>query len=323
MQRFEIRIPGKTFVLGEYLALQGGPALLACTQPLFILSAKIKGHGLCQGIHPQSPAGRWIRENNALFRELDLEFVDPHSGAGGMGASTAQFAAVYILAQVASGRTLSHSLIETFKNLHRDYLSVAWDGEGLPPSGYDLLAQWSGGLASVRSHTLRAENFAWNFLDKGFFVVRTGHKVATHEHLRTLNLQSTEGLHQLVERALQALRVGQWSDFCASVNDYYQELKTRGWVAENSQRMVEEISRWPEVEAIKSCGAMGADTLLLFWDLKNRAALTQRLETQGYQVVSGTEDLAQGLEVRMNFSPYQEISHSSSGRISPQGEIHV
>ncbi len=89
-------IPGKTFLAGEYLALYEGPTLVFLSQPYFELSVN-KGHGETAGIHKESPAGLFIRKHQEYFANFDLKFIDPYSGRGGFGASTAQFLGCYAL----------------------------------------------------------------------------------------------------------------------------------------------------------------------------------------------------------------------------------
>jgi mevalonate kinase len=65
----KLSVPSKTFLVGEYIVLQGGPALLLTTSPYFTLDT----------------------ENNY--------FIDPYQGLGGFGASSAKF----VLAEKAKG----------------------------------------------------------------------------------------------------------------------------------------------------------------------------------------------------------------------------
>ena len=51
-----IVIPAKTFLVGEYLALTGGPSIILTTTPCFELR-QCNNLGL-HGVHPESPAGR-------------------------------------------------------------------------------------------------------------------------------------------------------------------------------------------------------------------------------------------------------------------------
>jgi mevalonate kinase len=65
----KLSVPSKTFLVGEYIVLQGGPAILLSTPPCFEV----------------------ITENN--------QFIDPYLGLGGFGASSAKF----VLAEKAKG----------------------------------------------------------------------------------------------------------------------------------------------------------------------------------------------------------------------------
>jgi mevalonate kinase len=80
----EFLIPGKTFLVGEYLALHGGPTLVALSKPCFELKAQA-GAGSIGTIHPESPAGQFISKHSDFFKKFDLEFVDPYQGLGGFG----------------------------------------------------------------------------------------------------------------------------------------------------------------------------------------------------------------------------------------------
>jgi mevalonate kinase len=92
-----IRIPSKTFLAGEYLALCGGPSLVLNTPPVFELYCQVTDDTRLEGIHPESPAGRFWADHQSSFANLTLQFMDPHQGRGGFGASTAQFAMLYQL----------------------------------------------------------------------------------------------------------------------------------------------------------------------------------------------------------------------------------
>ena len=96
MNQFILTAPGKTFFLGEYAVLDEGVGLLCCTKPQFKLIVKKDFSGEFLGVHPDSPAGLWVRQNQWILKDFHLEFRDPHLGRGGFGASTAQFLLVYI-----------------------------------------------------------------------------------------------------------------------------------------------------------------------------------------------------------------------------------
>nr|WP_256594408.1 hypothetical protein [Legionella pneumophila] len=58
------QIPAKTFLLGEYAAIAGEPAILLTTSPCFTLT--LTENAKLEGIHPESPAGLWWQKINAI-----------------------------------------------------------------------------------------------------------------------------------------------------------------------------------------------------------------------------------------------------------------
>jgi hypothetical protein len=66
-------IPAKTFLLGEYLALKGGPSLIALTQPCF-------GIDEAKRLHPDCVAARfWQAKTKTL---IPFGLSDPFQGKG-------------------------------------------------------------------------------------------------------------------------------------------------------------------------------------------------------------------------------------------------
>ena len=88
-----------------------------------------------------------------VFATIDIEFFDPHAGAGGWGASAAQFLMCYaVLAHIRENAADGAARIDIERML-ATFVDVAWDGRGFPPSGADIVAQLEGGL------TITPENF--------------------------------------------------------------------------------------------------------------------------------------------------------------------
>ena len=90
----EQRIPSKTFVLGEYSVLHGGPAILLASEPYFSLRLEEKNENK-NPFHPLSPAGK-LWELEPLLKTKSYLFSDPHHGLGGFGASSAEFIALFL-----------------------------------------------------------------------------------------------------------------------------------------------------------------------------------------------------------------------------------
>lgn len=298
--RITLSAPSKTFLIGEYLALAGGPCLLVNTAPRFVCEVETDGLGVCHGIHPNSPAGRWMREHKDQFSRFDVDFKDLHEGRGGFGASSSQFLFVYAIAEWWNNKLLKEGEWD-LSSLLRHYRQLSATNQGITPSGGDLLAQLAGGICLVKPSQVTVEPMSWHFHGKDFFIIRTGQKINTHEHLMQIKLDRTEALESLVQTALMAHQAREWPAFCESINAYYNELVQRGWVALWSQKMVSELRNWPEVEAVKSCGALGADTIILFFSSENQSALTEKLTACGWPVVASQKDLSPGLNFEMQF----------------------
>jgi hypothetical protein len=85
--------------------------------------------------------------------ELGLEWVDPYQGAGGFGASTAQFALAYFaFMQASAERAETAGDWKSAWDLYRSLMG----SDVLVPSGADLVAQWQGGVVEFDPRLFRA-----------------------------------------------------------------------------------------------------------------------------------------------------------------------
>jgi mevalonate kinase len=265
----KIHIPGKTFLLGEYAVLQGGTAVIACTQPFFELSAEKlpplqKGLakrgilGLYRDIpfHPDSPAGKFILDHSETFDSLILTWLSPYS-EGGFGGSTAEFLSCF--------RLYHHLTQQTFtqENLYKTYLKYAYNHQGIPPSGADLMAQnQKAGLVYFQSPTLSLHSFSWPFDDISLLLFKTPAKLPTHQHLQTLkNLPDCKMLSALSLQGYNALQQGDKQGLIKAINDYALTLAQLNLTAESTQQLLNQIKQHPACLATKGCGALGADVI--------------------------------------------------------------
>lgn len=249
------KIPAKTFLLGEYVALKGGPALILTTSPCFELH-KAQQLGL-QGIHPESPGGRWWLHHG--LRNHGLEWYDPYQGRGGMGASSAQFLGTYL----ASREGEQHIELSR-QSMLNDYLNYAWQGRGIPPSGYDVLAQSNHGCVYINQQEMLFESYPWPFVDLEFILLHTGRKLATHQHLQSMTMPNNlREMTEIVEAGKNAFESQDSLGIIKAVNNYHHCLKQENLIAEHSLDYIKCINQQLEVLAAKGCGAMGADVVLL------------------------------------------------------------
>ena len=290
-----LTVPGKTFLLGEYVALDGGPSLLLSTAPRFELRIHTADSRRDLPFHHASPAGRYFAKYAADLGQWSYEFIDPWKGLGGLGASSAQFALLYTFHH--DGDFKYPSDID-FKSLLEDYRACAWNGEGTPPSGADVVSQLMGEVTWYNGRTFEAETFPWPFPDLGFTLIRTGVKVATHEHLRQGTLAPHEVLRTIVSEAQKAFSNGDEMRLIEAVNACALALRQADLTASTTTDLLERMREKTNLfYAVKGCGAMGADIVLALHARESAVAVADWVASQGLSVCGAHAQLSSGLEI--------------------------
>jgi mevalonate kinase len=244
-----ILIPSKTFLIGEYAVLDHGQALIVAHQPCFQLHSQDTHDTTIAGIAAESPSMRLFHQQKIL-PERQLTFQDPHHGAGGFGASSAQF--LSLLKQFGHCTSLP-AVLDHF-----------WHYHGTVPSGGDIACQALGGILQYQRHPLSATSWSWPFKELGFMLIATGTKVTTHEHLKCLNLSNTTDLHQLAAQGIQAFIHHDQRTWLTAIQDYQACLTSQQLSAPTTQALLQTFNATPWVLASKGCGAMGADVIVVF-----------------------------------------------------------
>ncbi|WP_413561186.1 hypothetical protein [Bdellovibrio sp. HCB209] len=288
-------IPGKTFLVGEYLALHGGPTLFVLSKPCFEVTAR-KGTGSLGSIHPESPAGKFILAHSEYFKNIDLTFDDPIK-VGGFGASTAQFLGAYAFWMYRESHQLGMEAQFDFKHLLSVYQQYAWNGEGTPPSGTDLIAQMKGSLTffEKRKGLLSVTN--WPFEDLEFYLIHTGNKVATHEHLKTLGEFDSSALEKAAYQVHEAFAAVNSSELIAGVKAYAKALNDLKFTCEPTLKLLEGIRALPGVKAAKGCGALGADVLFVVTGKGQGSELEKHCQSVNVKVIASHQSISAGLTV--------------------------
>ncbi len=260
--RFHLKVPGKTFLVGEYLALAGGPSVVATTGPCFdfqwtALAEKPKSgeKRIQHSFHADSPAGRLLNDLEKKISDtsaFSISFLDPHFGKGGLGASTAEFIGAWLFEMWLTSTQLQDrigadrrlDLVEMLPN-HVGEIAPTWHSERVGSgrfrdpldryfqylkagSGADLVSQIAGGIAvwdGVHDHMRR---FNWPFADLSMTLFKTGRKLATHEHLASsVANQNLAGPESIRERGLGVnLEPGFEADMREWVKEAIQSLAT-------------------------------------------------------------------------------------------------
>jgi len=253
--------PGKVFLLGEYAVLAGAPALVAAVPPRFRLSSSPFPYSIETVFHPESPAGRWCRAHGNAG---SWQFSDPARGAGGFGASTAQF----LLAAASEG----HS---DWRNLWAEYRSLHARSSGTPPSGADLVAQTLGGVVEFHpSEKPEAFQRSGSLERISIAVIQAssqpGRKTATHSHLLELAPAVLERirseLQPLLDRALPAFARGDAPAFAASLGLYAEILARFDLEVAPARSDREAICAFPGILGAKGTGALQSDALIAVFD---------------------------------------------------------
>lgn len=277
-------IPAKTFLLGEYAAVAEASAIIITTAPYFELSL-VPQEGL-GGIHPESPAGLWWSKKN--HPKAGLSWSDPYNVCGGLGASSAQFLASYLASCTMDNKT------PVLDDLLHAYYQCSWSGIGLRPSGYDVIAQSQRGCVYINKYKRIIQSYDWPFTDLSFFLIHTGKKLATHHHLQDTPLPSqVDFLSGLVDEAQNAFETAHSEQLIETINDYHQMLKELNLVAQHSLDFINELKALPELLAVKGCGALGADVLLLITSRQDALTMKNKLKEQNWLIIATEANLAQ------------------------------
>ncbi len=297
MKSCELSIPGKTFVAGEYVALSGGPALLLTTEPKFKLVVSEKPQNVSQNLfHPQSPSGRFLEFHKEFFSRYDLKFIDPYQ-TGGFGASSAQFALLHTFLHL---NQMAFSEGEKFFDWHqlvRDYRDFS-SQDGRSPSGADIVGAASGGLTWFHRNQGHLQTFAWPFDDLQFFLCLTGNKLATHEHLKTLDYSDFLGLEKLMPPILQALQMIDSALFIDSLIQWKKALLDHQLCAPLTLDLLGRIEKMSEVKLAKGCGAMGADVILVICHGEHSQVVSDGLKKLNLSIVADSSQVATGLQIK-------------------------
>ncbi|WP_131783193.1 mevalonate kinase family protein [Legionella gresilensis] len=278
------QIPAKTFLVGEYAALIDAPAIILTTEPNFELTIKENVSSL---IHSNSPAGRfWCEQGQSLNQ---LEWVDPYHGKGGLGASSAQFIGAYLADCHLKGD------LPRDEKLLNNYYQYAWHGQGVKPSGYDVIAQSQHGCVYINNSNKTICCFDWVFKDISFILLHTGNKLATHSHLESAQLlPGFVNLKSIVKQAENAFKVSDSEKLIDAIDAYQRALTELYLVAPTTLEFLKQFKTNKDILAAKGCGALGMDILLLIVSSHKLNTLVDNLRKEQWLVLATSQDLFQG-----------------------------
>lgn len=308
---FELSVGSKVFLVGEYQVLQEGTAFLAVIEPRFKMLVQA-GHGELSGVPQGSPAFIFHEHEQEFFKNWNLEFLDPHAGRGGFGASTAQVALLQGFKDGFASMNSQAQVELDLKKIRQKYLELVRPVSGPSPSGADLLGQIQGGLVELNIQSGKIQKHAWPFNNLQVYFFATGKKQATHEHLKEITLSqntktkvsgvdsmesSGEKLSELTRiysRAMESFHQRDENLFNSAIADYHKELEKLGWVAKETLAWVSELQKLEGVKAAKGCGAMGADVIAVIAQTSHAQTVIHSSEALGLKYIGSLDQRTEG-----------------------------
>ncbi|MBC7456658.1 MAG: hypothetical protein H7235_00150 [Bdellovibrionaceae bacterium] len=284
----KLLIPGKTFLVGEYAVLVGGKAPGVATEPYFVTDFS-QQH--MTTVHENSAAGLLLKSIGQT--ELEINSVINSYGFGGFGQSTAEFIATWF-----HNHTVHDTDVPTFlKNIfnqYRELFDINSDLKKIKPSGADLITQLLGKVTYFDPEVIHSKSLNWIFPELEFDIISTGIKVATHDHLASLNLKSLEPLCEMTENVLSAYLSVNQNNFLAAMKQWSLKLIDLDLQHNHSLDLKQLLEKCPEVILAKPNGALGADTITVFYQSANKNQVREYLKNNNILYVTGSDSLSRG-----------------------------
>jgi mevalonate kinase len=254
--QIKIFVPGKFFLAGEYSALRGGPTLTIALKPYF---SYIRSDSTLE-FHKESPAGR-LNKNT-----IKGQLIDPHNGQGGLGLSTAEyiFKYCYHVKESADWGQNKNEVVNCWQAYRHLYLN-----EKNPPSGVDLITQIMGGhvITYLKNEMHFQNSYQWPFKNLDWVVIKTGLKLATHEHLKNdLSYFNYNFAEELGRKVILSFLEANENEFLQHMKAWGQWLEDENLLANHSKKLIDGLQNIPGFKFAKGCGAMGSDQILVLFD---------------------------------------------------------
>lgn len=272
MNVIEISCPAKTFIIGEYAVLDGGSAILLNTAPRFTCRIQKGPEKSSLKINENSPAGQWMKKNPQDFQSVQLDWINNYNNKGGLGFSSAQFNILYAYSSI-----LRSGAIDQIKpqDIWRDYRRLNF--EGFLPSGADVITQWIGGVSIFEQDPLSVETLTSSLPDLKCFVLRTGDYFETYQYLKNFKLADVSDLKKIAQLGVQAIKQRDELAFVSALNDYKKALKAKNYVSARCEEILNKIENIKAIKASKGCGAMGAETLIVFYNKQDEEEVKKEI----------------------------------------------
>lgn len=222
------------------MALDGGPAIVYSHEPSFTFEL-VEGSGE-HPFHPQSPAGRFIKNNQDFFAKHNIFFSDPYQGRGGFGASTAQFIGCYLSLNSMSIPMMPE---EIFKAV--DVYCSLFSAEEVVPSGYDVAAQMGSGFAVINKQERNIDFVSWPFANVDLTLYKTNDKQNTHEHLKAVSVGDKASLRVAAQLVVKTFVQKDLPSFLQGLQLFSLALQKNNLIYSATENELKKITAQPNV----------------------------------------------------------------------------
>ena len=288
MNVIEISCPAKTFIIGEYAVLDGGPAIILNTSPRFICRIQKNSTAGKINMAENSPAGQWVKKQAQDFQSVQLNWSSQYENKGGLGFSSAQFNILYAYSFILRDGHIDQI---TPQEDWRSYRNLKF--EGFIPSGADIITQWVGGVTVFEQSPLSIETLTSSLPDLDCIVLRTGDYFETHKYLKNFKLTEVSDLKKIAQLAVTAMKQKEELAFISAINDYRKAIKRKNYITAKSDEILSRLEKIKAIKALKACGAMGAETLIVFYKKQDKEEVKK--EISFLETVATSENITYGV----------------------------
>lgn len=262
MSQLRLSLPSKTFLLGEYLALGTGPSIVVSHEPRF--EFKFTVGEFLKSVHSESPAGLYYKQCQKDVGPMQMEMTKPTKSIGGFGESTAQFLALWHYAKAVKKKQPMDVNLQFIVECWLDYRNLF--SKNPPPSGADLINQLCGAVTVWDPIKKDVQKFDWPFPDLKLYLLKTSHKIKTHEHLAAMDTATipTQALSEILRSALVAIKEKNSVQFLRQTILYTEALYRAGLQSPETMALIGKIATRPNVLCARGCGALGADVIAVY-----------------------------------------------------------
>lgn len=220
-----------------------------------------------------------VLNTKPVFKMKNRKFFDPHNGKGGFGASSAK----WIFQNKIDPQNIN------INEIISKYVNSVFNGVGIAPSGVDVVSQLIGGVFAIDLSRSKHVSTTWAFYD--FFIVRTGNKVKTYKHLENLSNVSQFSTLTKLSRTAFELFINKDKKFFSCLKEFDLELNRLNLCMSESISLNDNISKIDGVIYQRACGAMGADTVIVFSQPDKTDKVRQSLLNLNLDIVATQSDI--------------------------------